>query len=113
MLRLESGVLNAGVKNLKSLANTLEAIVVERARQDVRWGEQNHPDGTHERNKEVADIYRETADWKANRGTLTWKDIAAEEVWEAFSETDPHRLHEELIQAAAVFTAWAEAVRRR
>jgi hypothetical protein len=42
-----------------------------------------------------------------------WRDILAEEVAEAFAETDPDRLQTELIQAAAVVQAWIADLRSR
>lgn len=103
----------AGLLNRQATITTMNAVIAERARQDVRWGEQNHPDGTNSDNKEIADAYRDLTEQAAKEGRLTWRHIAQEEFWEALAETDPHRLHAELIQAAAVLTCWAEAIRRR
>jgi hypothetical protein len=63
----------------------LDEVQDERRRQDAKWGEQNHPDGT----------------------------IALEEVFEALVETDPAKLRDELLQVAAVAVAWVEAIDRR
>ena len=46
-------------------------------------------------------------------GPVSWMQIAREEIAEAFQETDPERLAEELIQCAAVFVSWAAKVRGR
>jgi len=95
----------------------------ERLRQDAKWGEQNHPDGTGpERSwglddpgsaREIAEVFREETDHKAREGKLTWRDIALEEIAEAFAEDDPELLRAELNQVSAVFAAWAEAITRR
>lgn len=89
-------------------------IEAERLRQEAKWGEQNHPDGTGDVCHQAEAHYRRTrADAAAQAGTLTWKDIALEEVWEALAERDPSKLRAELIQALAVGVAWVEAIDRR
>jgi len=86
----------------------------ERGRQNARWGEQNHPDGSgHWSYAELANGFRKYADEVAARGQLTWTDILREEVYEALAESDPVKLREELIQVAAVAVAWVEAIDRR
>ena len=90
-----------------------EAVDYERQRQMSKWGDQMHDDGTgRPGDRELADHYRAVC--KAN-GPLqdNWRDITAEEVFEAFAETDPDKLEEELIQAAAVIQAWIFDLRRR
>ena len=85
----------------------------ERERQIAKWGEQNHPDGTgRPGDAAFAEAYK--AICKANGpGEDTYRDILAEEVYEAFAETEPARLRTELIQTAAVIVAWVEAIDRR
>lgn len=39
---------------------------------------------------------------------VTWMEILREEIAEAFKESDPEKLREELIQVAAVAVSWAE-----
>lgn len=86
----------------------------ERIRQNDQWGEQNHPDGTSiTSHKRQADNRRWLCDQAAKDGKVTWKHILDEEVYEAFAETDPVKLREELIQVAAVAVAWVEAIDRR
>ena len=63
----------------------LQDIADERDRQDARWGEQNHPDGT---------------------GTT---DADAD----ALTETSPDRLRTELVQVAAVAAALIQHLDRR
>jgi len=92
----------------------LAEIAAERARQDARWGEQNHPDGTDgQRWRDAANCARGMAEDAARNGRLTWLDIAREELFEAFAETDPAKLRAELVQVAAVAVAWVEAIDRR
>lgn len=100
------------------IASTLREVAVERARQNAKWGEQNHPDGTGlvsslGGDPEAARMARAACDWAAARGTVTWRHILEEEVCEAFAETDPVLLREELIQVSAVASAWVEAIDRR
>lgn len=98
-----------------------EEVCDERARQDARWGEQNHPDGTHPDNpwvftgpaSYVAEVARANCNRLAAEGFVTWRDILLEEIAEAFAEADPAKLRAELIQVAAVAAAWAEAIDRR
>jgi hypothetical protein len=91
-----------------------EEVVAERNRQDEKWGVQDHPDGTGGKvDKLRADNARVDCDdaFKAGRGT--YRDILAEEVAEAFAESDPVALRAELVQVAAVALAWVEAIDRR
>lgn len=98
----------------------------ERLRQDEKWGEQNHPDGTGPRSRPLHDwgissaraetlatLFTDATDAAAKRGEVTWRHILLEEVFEALAEADPAKLRTELIQVAAVATQWAEAIDRR
>lgn len=91
----------------------LAAINDEREAQNAKWGEQNHPDGTGPHYKAFADFQRELTDLADKTGVLTWKHILAEEFFEALAEEDEAKLRAELIQVAAVATAWVEAIDRR
>ena len=88
-------------------------VLDERARQDAKWGEQNHLDGTGPLFRPVADAARSTCEAAFTTGQGTWQHILAEEFYEAVAETDPQKLRTELIQVAAVAIAWAEAIDRR
>lgn len=92
-----------------------DEMLQERRAQNVKWGEQNHPDGTGWMAyfSSVADDAKARTDAHAKAGTLTWHDILDEEVAEAFAEYDPRKLRTELIQVAAVASAWVEAIDRR
>ena len=92
----------------------LSQVLAERIRQDVEWGEQNHPDGTGGiESRALRDEAQKTCQAAAERGITTWAHIADEEHCEALAETDPVRLRAELVQAAAVYVAWIEAIDRR
>ena len=83
-------------------------------RQDARWGEQNHPDGTGlSEDSQIAERAKALNDYFVERDTLTWRDILWEEVAEAFAEKDEDRLREELIQVSAVAANWVKAIDRR
>jgi hypothetical protein len=105
-------------------ARVLEEVSHERARQDAKWGEQNHPNGTRDDRRLLRDTdlptwgtlcyrARNLTDQAAKAGSLEYLDILLEEVAEACSEEDPARLRAELIQVAAVAVAWVEAIDRR
>lgn len=83
-------------------------IAQERARQEVLWGKQNHPNGTSIKFKPLADAARNNCRAAAAGGANTWMHIMREEVWEALSETDRVKLREELVQVASVAVAWIE-----
>lgn len=96
-------------------------IVLERERQDERWGEQNHLDGTGPEEpllpgwtaRELADAARSACQLNADLGIVTWRDVFGEEACEALAESDPVRLRAELVQVAAVAVAWIQAIDRR
>ncbi|MFY1588974.1 hypothetical protein ACN267_31290 [Micromonospora sp. WMMD734] len=91
----------------------LYEIARERSRQDAKWGEQNHPDGTGRDYAEDARIARNACQYAALNDRVTWRHILGEEVTEALAETDTAALREELLQVAAVAVAWVEAIDRR
>lgn len=91
----------------------LSEIADERARQDAKWGEQNHPDGTGPAFRTFAESGRDRCQQAAADGELTWRDILREETGEAYAEQDAGALRTELIQVAAVAVAWIEAIDRR
>lgn len=106
--------LDQDIERTDATGRVLYEIARERSRQDARWGEQNHPDGTGGGNTGPAAIgARLACQIAAKDGTVSWRDILREEVAEAFAETDPVRLRAELIQVAAVAVNWIEAIDRR
>jgi hypothetical protein len=87
----------------------------ERGRQDAKWGKQNdHPDGTGTQSARASTaLIRDAYQQAFARGAGTWSLILAEEIAEAFAESDRAKLRTELIQVAAVAVAWIEAIDRR
>jgi hypothetical protein len=94
--------------------HVLDEVFAERTRQDERFGEQNHPDGTGGLgDNHMATASRYACDEATKAGRLTFRHILYEEMWEAFAETDPEKLRAELVQVAAVAVSWIEAIDRR
>lgn len=97
----------------------------ERERQFTKWGPQHHRDATgpgqylaDSRGRqrlfaEWRDEQRQRTDDMAEAGQTWWSDILLEEVFEALSENDPAALRKELVQVAAVATAWVEDIDSR
>lgn len=98
----------------RGLMRAIDRVISERFAQHKKWGEQNHSDGTG-RAADVDNANRAKAltDRHAETGDLTWRDILAEEFFEALAESDEDALKTELVQVAAVATAWVEAIERR
>lgn len=112
------------------------AIAAERARQDARWGEQNHDSvwGVVARHlvrptEEMAEHYgvptaaaaKAACERAARGGHIAWADILVEEVAEAIEaavleqhdEVAYEDVDRELVQIAAVCVSWMEARARR
>lgn len=94
-------------------AAVLQEVLLERERQNARWGEQNHPSGASDLLTGVADQARRMCDHAHASGFCSWLLIAREEFFEAFSEVDPVKRRVELVQLAAVVVAAIEAEDRR
>ena len=94
----------------------LGEVLAERKRQDDIFPDQwSVPDGTglHPLDSLMAERYRKDCHRNFAQGFGTFRDILAEEVYEAFAESEPRRLREELVQVAAVAAKWIEAIDRR
>ncbi|MEU6376770.1 hypothetical protein [Streptomyces sp. NPDC046909] len=104
-----------------ALTLLLHEVRAERGRQDQRWGEQNHLDGTGPDvellpgwpARDLASAAQNICQRYAQMGIVTWRDIFGEEVCEALAESDPARLRAELVQAVSVGVAWIQAIDRR
>lgn len=122
----------AGARSEVATPGVLGEVAAERARQDAKWGEQNHPDyDPHDIDSVVrneygfrAERWKEINDRRAKQGCevkhvfpaascTAWDGVLLEEVYEALAEHDPAKLREELVQTAAVAVAWIEALDRR
>lgn len=80
--------------------------------QNLKWGEQNHPNGTGERFANLSEMVKHACQTAAAEGYVTFRHILDEEVCEAFAEEDPTRLRAELVQVAAVAVQWIAAIDR-
>jgi len=112
-------------------AEVLRLIVAERRRQEAKWGEQNHPDGTGLAEPVLAAVddvlvehgfelqgetpaaalmvaARQACKDEFDRHQGSYADVLLEEVFEALAEDDPQALVTELVQVAAVAVAWIE-----
>jgi hypothetical protein len=91
-----------------------EEVQHERRRQDKKWGQQNHPDGTGGAGREaLAEFAKQDCQDAFARGEGSWRLILREEIAEAMAEDDPVKLRAELIQSAAVIVAWVQCIDRR
>lgn len=101
----------------RHMTRVLEDVRAERYRQIAKWGDdstKDHADGTgRESDAALAEHFKAMTDAADAAGVLTWRDILAEEVAEAFAETDNATLRAELVQVAAVAVKWVEAIDRR
>ncbi|SCD41143.1 hypothetical protein GA0115251_106938 [Streptomyces sp. TverLS-915] len=100
---------------LPTSGRVLAEIAAERAAQDLRRTTGDLPDGTGDDAGRAGDAERARSfrDISLSCGYGTWSDVLAAEVAEANAERAPARLRAELLQVAAVATAWIEAIDRR
>lgn len=98
-----------------SLQVVLADVEEERVRQDERWGEQHHPDGTGSVDYSAcAGFYKTQYDIESRKAEgPKWATILLEEVYEACAEWAEDRLRTELVQVAAVCCAWVEDIDSR
>lgn len=92
------------------MSDAFERIVAdvsaERERQVLKWGKQDHPNGTSARFRPLADAARNNCQAAISSGNNTWMHVMRMTVWDALSETDRVNLRRQLIQAIAVGVAW-------
>jgi hypothetical protein len=101
--------------NPNATYRVLREVLAERGRQDAKFGEQNHRDsrGDHVDYDLAAQMANSERQLNEDPEHITWTSVLLEEVWEACAERDPAKLRAELVQVAAVATAWIEAIDRR
>jgi len=92
----------------------IEDLIAEIHRQDVKWGQQDHPDGTGQQfSVEQANLAKLQCQNAFAEGNGTWRLVLAEEFFEALAETDADALMAELQQVAGVAEQWIASIRRR
>lgn len=109
-------VMTAILSNAEAYALALiyHEAVAENVRAAAKHGPQTHVDGTGWAQDALnADRAKRLCDMALTDGRLTWRHILAEEVAEAFAETDADKLRAELIQVAAMAGAWIADIDRR
>ncbi|WP_445392565.1 hypothetical protein ACUDTH_02900 [Stenotrophomonas pavanii] len=114
--------------DLSPSQSVLAEVAQERARQEAKWGQQNHADWTPTLAATdlagawpagVGDHFKFITDYKAKGAEghrLGYFDILMEEVAEAHDEArdgDTKATRAELVQVAAVAVAWIECIDRR
>ena len=112
----------ATLLDLHATREVVLEVITERGAQDAKWGQQDHPLGMHPTREfpwvglltayTLANIARGHCEWAANAEQLTWADILAEEVFEAFAAASPAEARAELLQVAAVAVAAIESIDR-
>lgn len=95
------------------VAGVLAELAAERGRQDEKWQEQNHADGTGRPGDVEAAAAAKSRCQANGPDDDNWRDILDEEITEAYAETVWARLRPELVQAGAVIANWVEAGDRR
>ena len=106
-----------------STISVVDEVVMERRRQDAKWGPQQDNPWNAGYAKPFEYLIRGTAwdsveeikrmvDDQAKQGTLGMCEILLEEVCEAFDEHDLARVREELVQVAAVAVKAVESIDR-
>jgi hypothetical protein len=106
----------SAILSINARINAVSAIWDERLRQFKLWGDQSgkHQDGTALLGDNlIRDSAQLECDKATQLGTVTWRHILAEEVLEAFAESDPDKLRTELVQAGAVIVSWLEDLGQR
>lgn len=97
----------------RRIYRVVRAVIVERRAQQAKWGVQDLPNGTGGREFDrAADRAKLKCEGAFKAGIGTYRHILAEEVAEAFAESDPEKLRAELVQVAAVAIAWLEKLER-
>lgn len=104
----------------------LQDVFRERAAQVARYGlNEDLEDGTGRSTAWLAPVSFESAeniealfrrfyeDYEEEHGKPTWSLLVREELAEAFAESDPDRLREELVQVAALAVSWIEKIDSR
>lgn len=115
-----------GPDNVCATYRVLDEVARERARQFAQYGTNaDLQDGTgadaywlypfslHTALTAQAGFRADYEGHEQQHGAPTWMHLVREEIAEAFQESDPARLEEELVQVAALCVSWVEKIRAR
>lgn len=95
-------------------ARVLAEVAKERRRQNAKFPGQSVPSGSNPHAFEALMVqHRDACEQAAKDGTLTWRHILLEEVYEALAATTDEDFEEEMTQVAAVATFAVEDSRHR
>ena len=96
------------------VSDVLGEITRELVIQDVKLGDQNHPDGTGGPvMQSEAERYRSIGAWMRENGGIDWRHILLQKVYETVAEEDLAKLRAELLQVTATAVQWVLAIDRR
>lgn len=110
-----------------NLAGVLQAVAQRRVEQVQRYGHNDDlQDGTGPQVRWLrgtlahrpahlieTELRAEYVKYERDHGNPTWMHLVREEVAEAFTEDDPAKLEDELLDVAALCVSWVETLRRR
>lgn len=95
-------------------AGVLEEVAKERRRQNVKFPNQDLPNGNNPRAYgALAEMAKTTCNEAAKHRELTWRHVLLEEVYEALECDADEEFEGEMLQVAAVAVACVENSRRR
>jgi hypothetical protein len=121
----ESEWVDGGIEITKPMGEVLRLVAAERAAQEARYTTNDvlrdgtGPDSywllpyTSGNAQQIEEDLRAEYESKTQAELPSWMLLVREEVAEAFRESDPARLQEELIQVAALCVSWVERLRAR
>jgi hypothetical protein len=102
-----------GGKNETGKAVIFDAVKEERKRQHEKWGVQNHEMLRCEKLDTIKESLNHFRYINDKTQIYDWYTIIQEEIAEAFSETDPAKQREEMVQAVAVAVQIIEYLDRK
>ncbi len=95
--------------------NAAALVAVERAKNALKWGEQNWPDGTGPSviRLRKRDAIQAQVNAGMKSGAVSYYQILKEEFREVACEDDESQLIDELVDVASVAMDWIETIQRR
>jgi len=106
----------AGTRGIGGTIGVLRDVAAERQRAEAKFPDQHLPDGTGGQAFTIAaGRFRAECQAADAAGTVTWRHVVLEEVYEAIAEPParPDKLRAELVQVGAMVVRWIEDIDRR